>query len=190
MLVVPSRSESEPLLWSNVTRHNRGDVLASGLIDDEVALFRAAQFGVAGIVAGSMSSALASLCQTLSLRVILTEGLGTMPMAAAAFASLRQHQGRMVILSGGKTTPRTQPELIIPLPEASGTPSLPAVVTSRVGRAVRLTRQPYLGATATVVMVPTQPQHTAAGTLAEGAVVSLPNGQRVFVPWVNMEMFS
>lgn len=188
MLVVPTSEAAEPLGWGSVTRRNRGDVLAAGLLEDGRALRRAAQFGVVGILAGSMNPELAPLAQKLGLTVVLTEGLGAIPLCAEAHGLLRAHQGRRAALSGGETMPVGQPELILPWPGKPMT-APPSVTELRsVGSKVRLTRAPYLGSTGAIVSIPVQPQRTTAGAFTEGAVVTLENGQRVFVPWVNLEL--
>jgi len=182
-------SPSEELTWERVGLRYRGTIIVGGILEDPRVLMRARQFRLVGIVVGSMLPNLHGLCQRLGLAVMVTEGMGRIPMAEPVFELLRACHGRSALLAGSESQGGTGPELIVPLPmsEASEDQALTVVRPIQVGGRVRLTRAPYVGIVAEVVALPGAPQETVLGTHAEGALVRLPEGRRVFVPFVNME---
>ncbi|MFH1084624.1 MAG: hypothetical protein V1772_02510 [Chloroflexota bacterium] len=181
-------SPAEELTWERVGLRYRGTIIVGGILEDPRVLLRARQFRLVGIVVGSMLPNLHSLCQRLGLAVMVTEGMGRIPMAEPVFELLRACHGRTAMLAGPESPGGMGPELIVPLPaEADENPVNVAVQPVQVGTRVRLTRAPYVGVVGEVVTLPSAPQETVLGTHAEGALVRLPEGRRVFVPLVNME---
>ena len=181
---------SEPtkvLTWERVGLRYRGTIVVGGILEDPRVLFRAKQFRLHGIIVGSMIPRLRSLCEKLSLPVVITEGMGHTPMAAPIFEMLRSHHGRPAIISGSQEEGSSGPEVIIPLPDEGLTDiSLTAAHAIEAGMRVRLTRPPYFGVIGQIVTPPFM-RKTVVATEIEGAEVRLPDGHRVFVPLVNME---
>jgi hypothetical protein len=101
---------------------------------------------------------------------------------------LRAHHGQPATISGMERNGHGGPEVILPLPGELPDMALVVARPVELGARVRITRPPYLGAIGQVVALPTMPQETVIGTRAEGAEVRLPDGRRVFVPSVNMEL--
>jgi hypothetical protein len=191
MLLVPANSPDEPLTWQHVELAHRGAILVGGVLSDHRTLFRARQFRVGGLVFGSIHPNLRPLCERLALPVIVTEGMGRIPMASAIFEHLRRCRGRMALIAASPSAtsgPWVEPELVIPFPLHPGSTAIALARPVQVGVRVRLTRPPYLGLVAEIAELPPMPQKTSAGALAQGARVRLPDGQRLFVPLVNLEV--
>lgn len=174
------------LTWEQVGIRYRGTILVGGVLQDPRVLYRARQFRLYGLIVGSMLPSLQPICRQLPLPVVVTEGMGHIPMAEPLFDLLRSHHGRLAIISGSMDS-SSGPEVIVPQPPGTQVTALTVACPVEVGTWVRLTRAPYLGIIGQVLSVSATPQKTAIGTQAEGAEVRLPNGQTMFVPYVNME---
>ena len=190
VIVTMVSDPGEVLTWERVGLRYRGTIVVGGILEDPRVLFRAKQFRLHGIIVGSMLPRLRPLCEKLSLPVVITEGMGHMPMAAPILEMLRSHHGRSAIISGSQGDKSSGPEVIVPLPDKGLANASLAVAHGihafEVGARVRLTRSPYLGVIAQVVTPPCM-RKTVAATETEGVEVRLPDGHRVFVPLVNME---
>jgi hypothetical protein len=180
----------EILTWEHVGRRYGGTILVGGMLEDPRVLRRAATFGLCGLVVGSMHPELRTLSQSLDLPVIVTEGLGRIPMADPIFELLSAHHGHLAVLAGADQRGPSGPEIIIPLETEQSKPSSLTVVRPiTAGMRVRITRRPYLGVIGQVIRLLATPQRTDVGTQADCAEVRLPGGRRVLVPCVNMELF-
>ncbi|NLG28333.1 MAG: hypothetical protein GX557_10505 [Chloroflexi bacterium] len=189
-LAVMVAAPNEPLTWDKVGMRYRGALLVGGVLDDPRVLARAVQFRVNGILVGSIAAALRPQCALSPIPIVVTEGLGRVPMARPVFELLLIHHGHEAILSGAADDGQAGPELIVPLLGQS-VPASQALVQAHpltIGALVRLTRSPYLGMVGRVILLPDTPQTTAIGTRALGAQVRLGDGRQVFVPYVNMEL--
>lgn len=187
-IVVPVEGPTQPLGWQNVRLSHRGAILVGGTLTDHRALFRARQFRVSGLVVGSIHPNLRPLCERLAFPILVTEGIGRVPMMTTLFDFLQRHQGRLAILSGCALGAQGNPELIIPLNAPLESTALTVPRPLQEGLLVRLTRPPYLGLIGRVTRLPAEPQQTAIGTWAKGAYVRLPNGETLFVPLANLEV--
>ncbi len=179
---------SAPLAWHRVTERHYGMVLAAGVLQSAVALRRAAQYGVAGIIAGSLHPDLRQACRDAPFPVVITEGMGRIPMTAPAFALLQQYHGSRVVLAGDSRLTASGPELIIPESVGSQGASLAALQTPGIGSLVRLTGFAHMGAVGEIVSMPEEPQFSPAGESIRGAWVRLADRRMVFVPLENLEM--
>jgi hypothetical protein len=188
ILSMEADSPDAPLNWKRVTRRHYGMVLVAGRLESAVALHRAAQYGVAGIIAGSLHPELRRACRLAPFPVMVTEGMGNIPMAAPAFELLRRHDGSRVVLAGDSRLTPSGPELIIPEPVDLVAGALALPVEPAVGALVRLTGLAYLGAVAAIVSLPPEPQVSASGESVRGAWVRLADRRLVFVPLANLEL--
>jgi len=189
-LVVMVGAPGDVLTWEMVSLRYRGTILVGGVLDDPRVLYRASRFRLNGIIVGSITAGLRSLCERLALPVVVTEGMGRVPMARPVYDLLLVHHGHTAIVSGASEDGPSDPEVIIPL-YGQAVPDSRALVVAHpleVGALVRLTRPPYLGLVGRVILLPNTPQETAIGTRAMGAQVRLGDGRQVFVPYVNMEL--
>ncbi len=188
VLVVTASDAAEPLGWEQVSLRYRGAILVGGVLHDSRVLFRARQFRLGGLVVGSISAGLRRICERLDLPLVVTEGVGEVPMAEPIFYTLRTYHGRPAVISGTPDEEKDA-EVIVPLRTDEEPPtSVGAACSLQEGARVRLTRSPYRGHLGEIVSLSESPRETGIGTRAEGAVVELPSGRRVFVPYVNMEL--
>jgi hypothetical protein len=169
--------------------HN--SILVGGSLVDVEALERAKQMRVRGIVVGGIEAELRERASDFSCPVIITEGMGQVPMASAIFELLRSNAGREASISG-MTQLRwgaVRPEIIIPLQGRGATPSPQQLGGAlEVGAQVRVIRQPYLGSVGQVVGLPSQPRTVDSGARLRGAEVELEGKGRVFVPYADLEL--
>ena len=173
----------------DVTAH--GAIVVGGAWIDEAALQQASQLQVRGIIAGSMDGRLIDLARGLPFPVLLTEGLGRMPMSRPIFKLLSSQSGREASLSALTQTRWgvLRPEIIIPLP----VDSRPALATPlgtplTVGARVRVIRGSLQGATGNVVGIPDRSAQTDSGARVHGAEIELETVGKMFVPFANLEI--
>ncbi|MFO7695987.1 MAG: hypothetical protein R6X16_02375 [Anaerolineae bacterium] len=190
LLSVEAADPDAPLGWKLITERHYGMVLAGGTLSSALALRRAARYGVAGIIVGSLHPELRQACREAPFPVVVTEGMGRIPMASLAFDLLLQHQGSRVALAGDSRLTANGPELVIPEGPAVETSALAVHLEPAVGALVRLTGMAYLGAVAEIVSLPSEPQLTPTGDSVLGAWVRLADRRLVFVPLDNMELLA
>lgn len=183
-LAVRCERPEEPLTWDRVGRDDAGTVLVGGVLRDPRVLHRARQFGLAGVVVGSVRPTLVGACRGLGLPVLCIEGIGGLPLAPPIYEALQGAHGRYAALSAGEG------ELILP----AGTPD-PCAAADRddaplpaaVGALVRITRPPHLGALARIIdLHPTEP--TVGAYEPDAVEVRLSDGQRAVLPLANVEV--
>ncbi len=169
----------------------QGAVVLAGQGTTLEALKFAQEMQVRGIIVGSLEAALLEAASAAIFPIIVTEGWGVISMSSVIFDALKSNDGREVSLSGRVQTgwEQVRPEVIVPL-LASGAPptELMADFSFEEGATVRILRQPYMGATGTVVALPASPRKLATGGAFLGAEVELPTHGRVFVPFANLEL--
>lgn len=193
VIKVVTAGASDPLTADDIDVGCRGAILIGGGMLDEGALRQATQMQVRGLVAGSMHARLAEATYDLPYPVVITEGLGTLPMAEAIFALLKSNEGRECALDG--RTPGGadggRPDIIIPLPVNSAPPPLPVHGSPvRVGSRVRALRAPYTGAVGEVRVLHDRARPLPIGEHLPGAEVDLEGHGVVFVPYANLELIS
>lgn len=181
-LTIANEAADGELTWQQVGRHLVGAVLVGGWLREERAIMRARQFGVGGLLVGGLAAPLMRQ-DGWGLPIVVTEGMGVQHMAPSIHAALRRLAGCVALLRGGGAEGEAYAGIVHPLDEE--TP--PSVA---VGARVRLTRRPHLGREGQIVDLPGGVQRTALGTLAPGALVALRSGQRLFVPWENLDLLS
>ena len=185
-------SPDELLTWERVGLRYRGTILVGGVLEDPRVLLRARQFRLCGLIVGSILPSLRAMCERLPLSVVVTEGVGRIPMAEPIFDLLRSYHGQPAVIAGSSRHTNSGPEVVVPQPGrlAPDAQALTMVRAISVGTRVRLTRTPYLGIIADVIAVPDMPLETPIGSHADGVEVRLPDGRRLFVPLVNLEPLS
>ena len=168
-----------------------GAVIVGGSWIDESALQQALQLQVRGIIAGSMEGRLLELARSMPFPIILTEGLGKLPMARPIFKLLQSQNGREASMSGITRTRWgvTRPEIIIPLPTDSK-PALPPTVGTLLTTSlrVRVVRGSHQGEVGLVLSLPDQPRRIETGARVYGAEVTLDTSGKMFVPLTNLEV--
>jgi hypothetical protein len=173
----------------DVTAH--GAIVVGGAWIDEAALQQAAQLQVRGIIAGSMDGRLIDPARRLPFPVLLTEGLGRIPMSRPMFKLLSSQTGREASISALTRTRWgvQRPEILIPLP-ADSKPALPTPLGTplTMGVRVRVIRGSVQGATGTVVGIPDRAAQTDSGARVHGAEIEIESVGKMFVPFANLEI--
>lgn len=184
-------SPDRPLQAADIDAACHGTVLVCGVGPSQAALERAEELQVRGIVTGGLQPEMISLVRRLPFPTIVTEGIGTVPMSAPVFRLLKTNDGREASISG-QVKPRwgvVRPEVIVFLPAetvpAAGTQARAPLT---VGARVRLVRAPYTGRVGTVVAIDVHPRGTNVEAGMSGAEVDVGQGNRVFIPLVNLEV--
>lgn len=171
----------------------RGAILLGGAGVSEQALRRAVQERAAGLVVGGMAPELQELVATLGLPTLVTEGFGEHAMAAPIFDLLAAHDGEECCLNSATRVRggTARPEVFVPAisPAGAAADSLPSpILTAQPGATVRITFGARKGGVGKITEIPKMPQALESGVSAWGAEIDLGGGERVFVPWQNLEL--
>jgi hypothetical protein len=188
----------------------RGCILWVSHIAGVDALMAAVVVGAAGLIVGSVAPDLLDALERLPVPIILTEGVGRLPLPAPLLDLALFADGRMAALSGVNHDAAAGPELVLPYEEHTEARTV-AVPAGVVGALVRLTRDPHEGVVARVLSERTtasegaeKVEANAAGTdrtnatlayadldpITDRVEVRLPSGQRAIVPLANVEILS
>lgn len=168
-----------------------GSIIIGGAGLNEAVLERAQELQVRGIVTGGLSAELIDAAKNLPFPIVVTEGIGSIPMSAPVFQLLTTNDGREASISG-QVKPRwgvVRPEVVIPLP-AESLPSTQAQsgMPLTVGARVRIVRAPFLGQAGTVAAIIDHTRRLETGAKVRGVEVDLGRGKTVFVPLTNLEV--
>ena len=186
-----AKAPDERLRAADVDPSCHGAILIGGAELEPGVLDQADQFHVRGIVTGSLSPDQVPHVRDLSFPVVVTEGIGAIPMAGPLYRILATNDGREAAISGD-VRPRwgvIRPEVIVPLPAGArpqGEPELGAELA--VGAQVRILRAPHLGATGEVVRLLDHAHVIQTGARVRGAEVDIGESAPVFVPVANLEI--
>jgi hypothetical protein len=191
VLQVVARDPTDVLRAKSIDVTAHGAIVVGGAWIDEAALQQAAQLQVRGLIAGSMDGRLIDLARSLPFPVLLTEGLGRIPMSRPLFKLLLSQTGREASISALTRTRWgvLRPEILIPMPADS----MPALATSlgtplTLGARVRVVRGALQGDTGAVVGIPERPAQIGSGARMHGAEIDLDAAGRLFVPFANLEI--
>ena len=198
----------QTLTEDRIQAQHRGQVLIGGARVTGGAIRKAAQLGVAAVVAGGIDDqdlkdilgydlgVAVTGTETIGTTVIVTEGFGDIAMARRTFELLRLHAGKFVSVNGA-TQIRAgvmRPEIVICLdaPANSREVVAPAAVagTLAVGTPVRMIREPYFGLLGTVTGLPHELQTLESGSKARVVEVKLGDGSTQIVPRANVELMA
>ncbi len=180
-LVLRTDGPNHTLRWISVDLACRGKIVVGGRCLDKRALLRAARFRALGLVVGGLAEHLRALALELGLILVVSDGLGAVPMAEPVFELLAQHEGRGGLIIGGHAETAAQlPEIDIPLDSVHGPLHVAPDRPLAVGDRVRVTRAPYLGAIGQV-------QAVVDDEGEAWARVSLDGGGPVAVAYRNLE---
>ena len=168
-----------------------GTILIGGVGLDRECLERAREIEVHGMVTGGLSPELLSLAEDLPFPILVTEGIGEIPMSQPVFDLLTANEEREVSISGHIEARKgsSRPEVVIPMPAADvpATQAQPGAPLT-VGTRVRVVRAPYTGAVGKVTAIPDYAQRIATGARVHCAAIDLEEKEEpIFVPVVNLE---
>jgi len=194
----------------DITPAMRGCVVVGGARMTAAAIRKAKDVGAAAIVSGGIDDqdlrdflghdigVAVTGSERMGITLIVTEGFGSIAMAARTFALLASHAGKTASVNGA-TQIRAgvmRPEIVVPLDAAgAGAPGGPAVAAGgatagmlEIGTVVRIIRDPHFGVIGTVTALPEQPAVLGSGSKARVLEVAASGGQRLTVPRANVEL--
>lgn len=202
-IVMTVTAPDEPLTPTHLTSAMKGKVVVGGSFLSAETMKHAKVIGVAGVVIGGIHDEdLRALLgydlgvaitgtEQVGFTLILTEGFGTIPMAANTFKLLSAHAGKKASISGA-TQIRAgviRPEIIIPQGEAQ------AKTTSRsqregisLGDPVRIIRDPMFGRIGEVSALPSELTKIATESEVRVLEVTFADGKTVVIPRTNIEV--
>ncbi len=202
-IVLGVKTPDEPLTPGHFNASMKDKVVVGGSFLSAEAMKQAKAVGVAGLVVGGIHDEdLRALLgydlgvaitgtEHVGFTLILTEGFGTIPMAAKTFKLLSAHVGRKASISGA-TQIRAgviRPEIIIP--QVGGEVGIETAARHegiRLGDPVRIIRDPLFGRIGEVSALPHE--LTTIPTESEVRVleVKFADGKRVVIPRTNIEV--
>jgi hypothetical protein len=168
----------------------RGSILLACMIQDAETLKAANDLPVRGLILSSLSAALIQQAREMRFPIMVTDGIGSLPMNSAAFKLLSTNAKRDVTLNAEvyDRYSGARPEVIIQLP-INSEPSAPnAVETFATGLQVRMRRPPAIGMIGSIVSLPSGLTTLPSGLRAPVAEVKLENGEIIIAPLVNLEV--
>ncbi|MGI6368423.1 MAG: hypothetical protein ACOX2L_08750 [Anaerolineae bacterium] len=177
------------LFRQHITEGDRGTILACGMLASDLALRRAAQVGLAGLVLGALHPDLRQACRAAPFPVMVTEGMGRTPMAPPAWEMLQRLEGKLAVLAGDGRLTATGPELIVPEPLPLTGLALAPPLAPGIGSQVRLTAPEHLGLVGEIVSLAEQ-QPLRSGTLTPAAWVRLADRRMMLVALENLEVLA
>jgi hypothetical protein len=201
---VLSAEPDDVLTAEQIQPDMKGLILVGGALVTGEAMARAAEYHVAAVVAGGIVDTDVEAYvghsigvditgqEDVNTTLIVTEGFGRITMARRTFDLLRVNEGRLASINGA-TQIRAgviRPEVIIPL-EASAVQPVEHVGgdhTLDIGTPIRIIREPYFGALATVAGLPPELTEIPSGAMVRVLDATLPDGRRVTVPRANVEI--
>jgi hypothetical protein len=197
-------SPDETLAADRLTAGMKGKIVVGGSFLGADTLARAREIGVAALIVGGIHDKdLRALLgydlgvaitgtEKIGLTVILTEGFGTIPMAAKTFALLSKHQGQKASVSGA-TQIRAgviRPEIIIPADGTSATQDTGVAERGgiRVGDQVRIIRDPLFGRIGQVAALPADLRQIETESHVRVLEVGFPDKTHAIIPRANVEL--
>jgi hypothetical protein len=170
----------------------RGTVLVGAPDVSEDILRRAQEVEVQGIVVGGLGSGLVGLAHSMPFPVIVTEGMGKLPISEPVFELLKAYDGQEASIRGSMETRggSARPEIVVYASYAGGEAEQEArpQFLLELGGQVRVVRGPHMGETGKVTGFAASATTLPSGTKAHGVEVLLAGGDEVFVPQSNVEL--
>ncbi|GMV35002.1 MAG: hypothetical protein DCC59_11290 [Chloroflexi bacterium] len=168
----------------------RGSIIMGGMIRNLETLQALAELPARGLIASSIHPSLISKAREMRYPILVTDGIGSLPMNSAAYKLLSTNAKREIALNA-ETLDRyagAKPEIVIPLPTSSEPPAPNDMESFAPGMQVRIRRPPAHGMIGSIVSI--KPGLTAlpSGLRAQAAEVKLENNETIVIPLVNMEV--
>lgn len=198
-------SHEQVLHADNISADDKGKILIGGAGMTYDAMKKAADIGVAGLVAGGFKDedlirflgydigVAITGQEAISVTLMVTEGFGFLSMAHRTFDLFGSLEGKLACMNGA-TQIRAgviRPEVIVPLDVAT------AAATAAqsggelaVGTPIRVIREPYFGQLGKVTDLPPTLQVVDSGTHVRVLKAKLEDGQEVMVPRANVEIIA
>lgn len=168
----------------------RGSVILGGMINNVETLQVLAELPARGLIASSIQPSLLPKAREMRYPILVTDGIGSMPMNSAAYRLLSTNAKREVTLNTETYDRYTgaRPEVFIALPVSAEPPMPNEVEVFAPGMQVRMRRPPSMGMIGSIVALKPGLTVLPSGLRAQAAEVKLENDETVIVPLVNMEV--
>jgi len=202
-LIMGASSPDIVLTENHISDAHVGCVIVGGSGVTISAIKKAAGVGVKGIVVGAIVDTdlidylghdigvAITGHEDIATTLILTEGFGSIQMAARTYDLLKSLEGREVSINGA-TQIRAgviRPEIIAPLER---TPDLVDDLGDSqvldIGTHIRVIREPYFGNLGAVTKLPSELVQVESGAVVRILEAKLNNGETVMVPRANVEI--
>jgi hypothetical protein len=184
------KSAKEPFNADRISGDTRGTVLIVGWISSPDDLYRLEDSGVRGIIAGSMSAKICLTASGFPFPIFLTDGVGEQAMSEPVFQILQRADGKNAsLLTSRNGAPGNRSEIIIP---STGTrsESANALNALEVGDLVRVLRWNGGNMVGRVTKISVRPLFSSIGLHLPGAEIEFGSGERVFIPYNNLDLIS
>jgi hypothetical protein len=169
---------------------SRGAILVAGGATEE-AIRRAAREHISGLILGGLAPELRELVTSLKLPTLVTDGLGECAISAPVWELLLSHDGEEASINtapAGRTTARAEVFIPVMAPGGTGAALPPPTLVAQVGARVRVIKASVYDGIGKIVQAPQAPRVLESGISVWGAEVELNTGDRIFVPWENLEL--
>ena len=203
-LMMGVSTPDQPLTPEQLRPDMKGKIVVGGSFMAAATMMKAKELGILGLVVGGIHDKdLRALLgydlgvaitgtEQVGFTLILTEGFGTIPMAAKTFALLSARQGKAASISGA-TQIRAgviRPEIIIPQPAVSdeGNALRPQREGIQVGDPVRIIRDPWFGRIGEVAGLPSELRKIPTESEVRVLEVRFPDGRTAVIPRANIEV--
>ncbi|HLZ35053.1 MAG TPA: hypothetical protein VKP13_13640 [Nitrospira sp.] len=203
-IAVAVQSPDERLTPTHLKPDMEGKIVVGGSFLPAETMTKAKELGVSGLVVGGIHDKdLRALLgydlgvaitgtEQVGFTLILTEGFGTIPMAAKTFKLLSAHAGQKASISGA-TQIRAgviRPEIIIPqaVTAVSTVSVQPQREGIRLGDPVRIIRDPLFGKIGEVSALPPDLQKIPTESEVRVLEVKFADGSRAVIPRTNIEL--
>lgn len=202
-IVMAVNAPDEPLTPNHLTPAMKGKVVVGGSFLPSETMKRAKTVGVAGVVVGGIHDEdLRALLgydlgvaitgtEQVGFTLILTEGFGSIPMAAKTFTLLSSHSGKKASISGA-TQIRAgviRPEIIVPQGEGQAKTVAPSQREGiSLGDLVRIIRDPMFGRIGEVSALPSELIKIPTESEVRVLEVKFADGTTVVIPRTNIEV--
>ncbi|HNH25714.1 MAG TPA: hypothetical protein PLR93_01780 [Anaerolineales bacterium] len=168
----------------------RGSIILGGMIKNVETLQALAELPARGLIASSIQPSLLPKAREMRYPILVTDGIGSLPMNSAAYKLLSTNAKREVTLNTEPYDRYTgaRPEVFIALPISAEPPMPNEVEIFAPGMQVRMRRPPSMGMIGSIVAIKPGLTVLPSGLRAQAAEVKLENDETVIVPLVNMEV--
>jgi hypothetical protein len=213
-IALATSQPDEMLTERSLTDAHRGKIVVGGNGVTQAALRRAAEVGAVGIVCGGvvdreLMDYLAGALnrpgydigvaitgqEPIPFTLVLTEGFGTIRMAARTHELFRSLVGHTASINGA-TQIRAgviRPEVIVPFVESpidNTSSSTPNTESGQliIGAPIRMIREPYFGLLGSVTALPSEPVKVESEAVVRVLQATLEDGRTITVPRANVEI--
>lgn len=191
VLQIAAKRATDPLKVRALDVAMNGAIVVGGAYFDEAVLAQAIQLKVRALIVGSIDGSLLDAARAAPFPIILTEGLGRIPMSAPIFKLLKSSVGREAAISAATRTRWGvhRPEILIPLPADTRSEPPAFGMPLAMGVRVRVLRGSRRGRVGQVTALPERAQTIESGARVLCAEVDLSGDDgRVMVPFANLEI--